>query len=399
MRGLTTLLLFLLFAVGKAEAQVHTRLIVTRGDAGLTAFDPLTNRYRAGSIEAVTAFADRWREKLGEENLFLVDVPLRELSLGDRIYLALADSTLRQRAMQRAGYVAAAECDSVLNSFRVTRGAVDSLGETEWLVVDRYVVEGHAAVEARRFDFRELRVSRAVEERFGADGDRVRRFFLIPVARLDTTVTTRDALFGPSAFSDLFHCFHFAAAATADVSFFAPPVLDATLSAGEVCLGDVLRLFRYDNALVTARITGKQLDEWLEKIFGMRFFRIEGPESDLVRLKVPYYLHDDVAGIRFRVNLTARYGHRVTVYENERGEPFDPQKSYTVVLNSFRARDLQQMGVRVDTVAADYRLALARWLVQHPELRPRARDNWSAGPERWVRSIAERERRTIFERR
>ena len=182
------------------------------------------------------------------------------------------------------------------------------------------------------------------------------------------------------------------------MSFFAPPVLDATLSAGEVCLGDVLRLFRYDNALVTARITGKQLDEWLEKIFGMRFFRIEGPESDLVRLKVPYYLHDDVAGIRFRVNLTARYGHRVTVYEDEQGEPFDPQKSYTVVLNSFRARDLQQMGVRVDTVAADYRLALARWLVQHPELRPRARDNWSAGPERWVRSIAERERRTIFER-
>ena len=176
-------------------------------------------------------------------------------------------------------------------------------------------------------------------------------------------------------------------------------MLEATLSAGEVCLGDGLRLFRYDNALVTARITGKQLDEWLEKIFGMRFFRIEGPESDLVRLKVPYYLHDDVAGIRFRVNLTARYGHRVTVYENERGEPFDPQKSYTVVLNSFRARDLQQMGVRVDTVAADYRLALARWLVQHPELRPRARDNWSAGPERWVRSIAERERRTIFERR
>ena len=107
---------------------------------------------------------------------------------------------------------------------------------------------------------------------------------------------------------------------------------------------------------------------------------------------------DDVAGIRFRVNLTARYGHRVTVYENEQGEPFDPQKSYTVVLNSFRARDLQQMGVRIDTVAADYRLALARWLVQHPELRPRARDNWSAGPERWVRSIAERERRIIFER-
>lgn len=393
------ILVFLLFTfVSGVAAQEHTRLIVTFGDAGIVPFDPLTNRYRAGSLSAAAAFADRWRAELGAGNVFLADVPARELPLGDRVYLALADSTLRGRILREAGYVSAAGRDSVLALFGVTPEA-DSPGDTEWLVVDRYDVDGHVAVRSKRQDFREVRPSGRFGERFAEDEKGVRRFFLEPVAELDTTVTTRDGFFGPSAFAELFHRFQLDVAEGADVSFFAPPAMDAALPAGPLCLGDVLRLFRFDNRLVTVRMTGRQLKEWMEKVFGMRYFRIEGVQSDLVRTRVPYYLHDDVAGVRFRVDLTARYNHRVTIYETERGEKFDPERIYTVVLNSFRARDLEEKGLKPETVAEDYRLALARWLSEHPQLKPRARDNWSAGPERWVKAIAQRERRTIFEGR
>lgn len=392
-------LFFLFFLFSGVAAQGHQRLIVTPGDSPVFATDLLTNRYRSGSLAVVWAFAEEWRGELGDGNLFLVDVPVRELPLGNRIYAALGDSSLRERVMRKIGYVSDGERDSVLAQFGVTHGTADSLGETEWLVADRYVVEGRVAVRIKRQDFSGIRPSRTFEDRFAEDIQRVRRFFLSPVTELDTAVTTRDGFFGPSAFADLFHKFHFEVAKEAEVSFFAPPAMDGTVPKGALCLGDVLRLFRFDNQLVTVRMTGRQLKEFMEKVFGMRFFKISGPQSDLVRLKVPYYLHDDVAGIRFRMDLTARYNHRVTIYETEGGEKFDLERVYTVVLNSFRARDLAEMGLKPEVVAEDYRLALAEWLVAHPHLSPRARDNWSAGPERWVRSIAERERRTIFDRK
>lgn len=397
MRGF--FLSFLFFLSASAGAQEHQRLIVTPGNAGVSASDLLTNRYRAGSLAAVAAFADEWRAELGAGNVFLVDLPVREPSLGDRIYGALGDSTLRGRMMFSAGYLFENQRDSVLALFGVKRGAVDSLGDGEWLVADRYLVDGRAAVRVKRQDFSEIRPSRAFEERFEEDGKRLQRFFLEPVTELDTAISTREGFFGPSAFANLFHRFQLDVASGAGISFFAPPVMDATLPKGALCLGDVLKLFRFDNQLVTVRLSGRQLKEFMEKVFGMRFFRITGPQSDLVRLRVPYYLHDDVAGVRFRVDLTARSGQRVTIYETERGEKFDPEGFYTVVLNSFRARDLIELGLEPVVVAEDYRLALARWLAAHPQLSPRARDNWSAGPERWVRAIAEREKRTIFEKR
>ncbi len=397
-RFFSFLLLLLPAATG---AQEHQRLIVVPDGAGLTAVDPLAGRQRSGSIGAVAAFADRWRTELGERNVVVVADRRKgwgREALGDAIYRELVDSTLRRRMEREAGYAPEAQRDSLYARFGITPRAIDSLGEAEWLVVDRYGVEGHVAVRVRRFDNRSVRPSRRFEERFAEETNRLRRFFLTPVARLDTAITTRDAFFGPSAWADLFHRFQLETAPAAEVSCVAPPRLDASLSAGPVALGDFLRLFRFDNSLLTVRLTGQQLQEWMEKLFGMRFFRLEGPQSDLVRLRVPYYLHDDVAGLRFRVDLTARYNRRVTIYETERGEPFDPKRTYTVVLNSFRARDLLALeGVRAQVAAPDYRLALARWLLTRDTLRPRARDNWSAAPERWVRAIAARERRTIFD--
>ncbi len=379
-----------------ASAQSHQRLVVTAGDAATMDFDPITGRHRAGSLIAVARFVETWRTELGETAVFAIDIPRRKMPLGDAIYTSQIDSTLRQRLMRVAGYASEAEQDSVMTLFGVTPVAVDSLGENEWLVADRYEIEGQTAVRVRRYDFSEIRPSKTLKARFAADEKQMRRLFLEPVATLDTAITTRDGFFGPSAFVDLFHRFHQAMAPGADLSFFAPPVMDATLAAGDLSLSDVLPLFRFDNRLVSVRVPGRRLKEWIEKIFGMRFFRISGPQSDLVRLRVPYYLHDDVAGLRFRVDLTARPGHRVTIYETERGEPFDPDQTYTLVLNSFRARELQAEGWPVVVVAEDYRVALAAWLAAQKTLSPRARDNWSAGPERWVRAIAARERQTIF---
>lgn len=260
-----------------ASAQSHQRLVVTAGDAATMDFDPITGRHRAGSLIAVARFVETWRAELGETAVFAVDIPRRKMPLGDAIYTSQIDSTLRQRLMHAAGYASEAEQDSVMTLFGVTPVAVDSLGENEWLVADRYEIEGQTAVRVRRYDFSQIRPSKTLKARFAADEKQMRRLFLEPVATLDTAITTRDGFFGPSAFADLFHRFHQAMAPGADLSFFAPPVMDATLAAGDLSLSDVLPLFRFDNRLVSVRVPGRRLNEWIEKIFGMRFFRISGP--------------------------------------------------------------------------------------------------------------------------
>ncbi len=380
-------------AASTASAQ-HERLIVARVTAPLP-FDPLTERYQAGSWGAVASFARQWREELGAGNVYLFDAgdPPAE---GYRLYAALGDSTLARRAARAAG---CSDDRSLLAGFGFTPRTLDSLGVQpgEGTVADRYTVQGRQTIRLRRVSFSDERPDKAFTEAFADEEQRIRRFFATPVAQLATTITTRDSYFGPSAFNALFHRFQRSVAPAADVSLFAPPRFDATLAAGPLYLKTIATLFSYDNRLVTVRVTGQQIDEFLEQVYGMGYFTLKGPESDLIRTRIPHYLYDDASGIRYRVDLTQRSGRRVAIYQLEDGRPFRPGDQYTVVLNSFRARYFTERGIPVHPVAADYRLALLQWLSAQPEpIAAQAPDNWSLAPERWVEAIARRERPQLF---
>ena len=144
----------ILITASYAAAQHHTRLIVTCGNSYTFPFDPLTNRYCSGSLLAAASFAEQWKKELGANNVYWVDIPLRKLPLGEAVYHHLGDSTLRQRVMQHGGCLTGPSGDSLLTRFRVEQTAVDSLDDTEWLIVDRYEVGGETATQAKRYDNR-----------------------------------------------------------------------------------------------------------------------------------------------------------------------------------------------------------------------------------------------------
>ncbi len=389
-------LAFWVLGFSAARGQVHTRTIYARPTA-VFSFDPVTNRPTAASVQALAAYADRWRTELGPGNITVVCLTRpEELGIGWHIYHTLADSMLLQHAMAEVGAVS--PLPAVLSAEMAGGLPLDSVRGEQILVADSYRI-GSEVASQRKFD-KLYMTSRDFLPELAAEAFKVRAFFAQPIATLARSLSTRGCYFGPSAFSTLFHTFQ-RQATGAQLSLFAPPQFDATLDSGAVRIADVLRLFTHENALVTVRLTGAELDGFLEQIYGMSYFTIAGTQSDLVRTRVPYFLHDDLAGARYRVDLSQRSGRRVTIYYVGDGA-FSEKTAYTLALSSFRAADLKRKypHLVVRMVEPDYRLALIRWLMARgPEspLNPVAPDNYSLAPERWVSVIAARERRAIFE--
>lgn len=392
-RLIITILLIVIGATSDSRAQ-QQRLVVTRSLPVLN-FDPLTGHYQSGAMPQLATFVDQWRSELGANNLHVVEFSTKQ-SLGYEIYNRMCDSTLRLRAQAWIGMV---PCTSeLIAKFGVTPQAIDSLAPGELLVADLYTVADQSTIRYKRVNVKSLKASRPYIDSMAMDDVRLRQFFVTPLARLDTTITTRDCYFGPSSFSALFHSFQ-REVSGADISIFAPPLHDVTIDSGDILIKDITDIFRFDNALVVVSITGSRLIECLEKVYGMRYFTVRTPDSDMVRTRVPHYLHDDAAGIRYRVDLAARSGHRVSIYSLDDGTRFDPRKEYTVAMNSFRAKDFAPEGTPIDTIRPDYRIALLEWMNKKDTIGPRRDDNWSPGPEKVTREIEKRERTTIFEAR
>lgn len=393
------LIITILAVATLTSAARQQRLIVTCDLPPLN-LDPSNGRYLPRAAPQLATLADTWRTELGDQNLTLAIAPLTTPTLAKesaaplyyKVYTTLCDTTLRSRAARELGITPLV--DSLRALFAITTPMLEGIPTGGVLIVDRYTVADKSETHHKYQTLDNLSPSKRYTKAMAADELAIRNYFAAPLTTLDTAITTRDCYFGPSAFTRLLHTMQLEATG-AHISLVAPPVHDATLGPGAVTVADILRLFRYDNALVRVTMSGAQLDSLLEKIYGMRYFTLRGAESDMVRTRVPYYLHDDAAGIRYRVDLAARNGQRVTIYQTERGTKFDPRGRYTVAMNSFRARELS--GMPIDTVAADYRIAMIRMLGAQKLLSPRQSDNWSIGPEKWSRTIEKRERVTIFE--
>ena len=91
------------------------------------------------------------------------------------------------------------------------------------------------------------------------------------------------------------------------------------------------------------------------------------------------------------------------------GEPFDEDKMYTVVMNSYRANgggDLMIRGAGIPKDSLEKRIVyqseldLRHYLMEEIErmgtVRPKAASNWKFVPEKWTRPAARRDRRLLF---
>lgn len=163
---------------------------------------------------------------------------------------------------------------------------------------------------------------------FAEDIDSIRRFVDRPITSVSAPMHSQPALNGPSEMMTLIHELQLHATG-AQISLAAPLSLNADIKEGVMTMADMFQLYKYENNLCTMRLTGAELLGYLEESYRQWL----SPEGTY-----PVYNYDSAMGIDYTVDSTQPSGSRVEIISMSDGRPFDPDDTYTVALNSYRAR-------------------------------------------------------------
>jgi len=195
--------------------------------------------------------------------------------------------------------------------------------------------------------------------------DEIKAWVDRPIGKMDGVITTRDSMFGDSAFVDLIHRIQLDLSKDpslglmpADISFVAPLSADAKIPSspdGTLYVRDMFNLYVYENFLYTMTLTGKQVQDFLEYSYKYWFDTMPNEGNHLIafqkdkegklvqdnRTNMPLtatrsYNYDSAAGINYVVDVSQPAGKRVIITSMSDGRIFNPDETYTVAINSYR---------------------------------------------------------------
>jgi len=146
------------------------------------------------------------------------------------------------------------------------------------------------------------------------------------VAMLPVSISSDEAFNGPCLWVDEIHRCQMetveAEGIHADISMAAPLNNGKTLETGMLKVSDFFTWYPFENSLAVMSLTGKEVKAYLEYAYEM---------------KNPIYNFDCAAGINYAVLDKKPIGERIRIVGMTDGTPFDMEKSYNVVMNSYRS--------------------------------------------------------------
>lgn len=246
----------------------------------------------------------------------------------------------------------------------------------------------------------------------------VSRFVSRKIGRIDETVSSKEAFFGPSAFVDLIHQLQLEITG-ADISFCAPLSATAEIKEGDIYVSDMFNLYKYENLLYVMKLTGREIKGFLEMSYALWTNRMFSPDDHLIllnekddgfgRFKNPSFNFDSAAGIIYTVDVTKPEGEKISIKSMADGSPFDLEAVYKVAVNSYRGNgggDLLTKGAGIPrkelaerivfSTDKDLRYYLMKRIEAVKELKPKALDQWKFIPEEWTVPAAERDYGLLF---
>ncbi|MBQ1884948.1 MAG: bifunctional metallophosphatase/5'-nucleotidase [Bacteroidales bacterium] len=236
----------------------------------------------------------------------------------------------------------------------------------------------------------------------------IKRYVSKPIAKFTRTISSRDAMFGNSAFVDLIHSIQLEATG-ADVSFAAPLTFDSKVDKGTVCIRDMFKLYKFENLLYTVQLTGKEILDYLEYSYGSWFNTMSDRKDHLVLFEVDergngrtagkFYNYSSASGINYTVDLTKPAGEKITIQGFTDGRKFELDSIYKVAINSYRGNGggghlTDGSGISHDDllkrIISSTDKDLRYIIMQHIEamriVSPKAKGNWKAIPQDfWIR--------------
>jgi len=261
---------------------------------------------------------------------------------------------------------------------------------------------------------------------FQKEFEEVKTFVSRKVGDFNKTVDSHDALYGPSEFMDLIHEVQLEIA-EAEISFAAPLSFGSKINKGLVYVSDMFKLYRFENFLYTMKLTGKEIDNYLEYSFGNWYNTMQSADDHLLRfntdstgkplfsekynsysLKNNYYNFDVASGIKYTVDVSKNMGEMVNIISLTNGGMFYLDSTYTVAINSYRGNGggghLEQ-GAKlgkdeinqriIKSTEKDLRFYLMKWIEKKGIVEPEAKNEWKVVPEEWWLEAKERDKQLL----
>lgn len=255
----------------------------------------------------------------------------------------------------------------------------------------------------------------------------VKNYIDTEIGTFTETLSGRDGIFGPSAFTDFIHEVQLATTG-ADISFSTVLQMDARIEKGNVTIRDMFNLYSYENGLYVMNFTGQEIDRYLEFAYGLQYTTMHSAEDHLLNFKTdhngqpvennrgtytlayPFFNFSCAAGIRYTVDVSKEPGQRVEILSLSDGRPFDENKTYKVAINSYRGNgggghlsqglgwSKEEMEKRiVEIKPKDVRYYITEYIRAQKTLNPQCRNDWKVLPTNWFRQGKTKDYKLIYE--
>lgn len=267
----------------------------------------------------------------------------------------------------------------------------------------------------------------AYMEKFAPALDSVNNYINTRLGEFTETLSGREGLFGPSAFTDFIHNAQLQTTG-ADLSFSTVLQMDAQIDKGEITIRDMFNLYKYENGLYIMKLTGKEIDKYLEYAYAHQYNTMTSPQDHLLKFKTDtngepvrnpkgdfvlaadYFNYSCAAGIRYTVDVSKEAGNRVDIRNFTNGRPFHADSTYTVAINSYRANGggghlTQGVGLTKKEINSrivkiydhDVRYYITEYIKAKKILTPECRNDWQVIPEKYFQNGKARDYQIIYE--
>ncbi|MBI5009704.1 MAG: 5'-nucleotidase C-terminal domain-containing protein, partial [Bacteroidia bacterium] len=212
----------------------------------------------------------------------------------------------------------------------------------------------------------------------------------------------------------------------ADISFAAPLSFDVKINEGPVTVGDMFKLYRFENMLYTISMTGDEVLKYLEYSYSGWYNTLDDSNDHLLKfrtdkngklaltdgkawLKNQAYNFDSATGIDYTVDVSKPEGSRINIQGFSNGKDFDLKQTYNVAVNSYRGNGggghfYEGVGLSksdlmsriVKSTDRDLRYYMIESIRGKGIIDPAPLNNWKVIPEILVRNAAKMDYNILF---
>jgi len=276
--------------------------------------------------------------------------------------------------------------------------------------------KNHETITGKIINSKKFKADPDFMTKFDYQLQEVKEYLSDTVCFLSADMKSNDGLFGPSSFITLINKVQLKKSG-ADISFTAPLAFNTTLESGPVLVSDMFKLYRFENMLYTMKLTGEEIDGFLEHSATLWFNNMTDKSASLLkfqagsktRLKNQYYNFSSAAGIDYTIDLQKTDGEKVTIHHNSDGSPFIAKDTFLVAINSYRGNgggrhlttgsgiEAEKLSERIyESTQIDLRYHLMEYLNKQEIYHPDTFQNWKLKPEDWWHSGEKTDRKMLF---